>query len=96
MAEVFLCKKGQLTGPGKHDLRQAGVVVVEVDDPTSCQFIRSSELVSGDAMLWAAMDALKQDFGSYDHGNTHRERFAMNVAELVQASWKTGGSNGQV
>jgi hypothetical protein len=86
VAEVFLCKKGQLTQTGKHDLRKAGVVVVEVDDPSACQFIKSSDLVSGDDMLWAAMDALKRNFGSYEKGEKQREQFALNMANLVSAA----------
>lgn len=67
MSEVFLCPKGQLTGPGKHDLRAAGVVVVEVDDPSRCSFIRSTEVVTADEMLWAALDALSAR-GEYASG----------------------------
>lgn len=89
MSEVFLCKTGQLNQTAKHDLRQAGIVVVEVEDPSACQFIKSSDRVSGDDMLWAAMDALKRDFGTYDKGQKHREQFAVNIASLVEAARET-------
>jgi hypothetical protein len=85
MSEVFLCKTGQLNAVGKHDLRKAGVVVVEVEDPASCQFIRSAETISGDDMLWAAMDALKRNFGYGDEGRKQREQFAFNLHDIVKA-----------
>ena len=86
MSEVFLCRKGQLNLVGKHDLRAAGIVVVEVEDPAACQFIRSTETVGGDEMLWAAMDALKRTFGTYDKGEKQREQFALNIVNLVEAA----------
>jgi hypothetical protein len=86
VSEVFLCKTGQLNAVGKHDLRKAGVVVVEVDDPASCQFIRSAEAVSGDDMLWAALDALRHDFGYGDHGAKQREQLAHNLFKIVAES----------
>jgi hypothetical protein len=86
MSEVFLCPKGQLNAVGKHDLRKAGIVVVEVDDPSACQFIRSSEVVSSDDMLFAAMDALRRDFGYGNKGAQQREQFAFNVADLIKAA----------
>jgi methionine synthase II (cobalamin-independent) len=89
VTDVFLCKAGQLSPTSKRDLRKAGVVVVEVDDPSACQFIRSTETVSGDDMLWAAMDALKSSFGSYEKGEKQREQFALNIAKVVAAARET-------
>lgn len=86
MTDVFLCKTGQLNVDSRRDLKRAGVVVVEVDDPSACQFIRAAEVVSGDDMLWAAMDAIKRDFGYGDHGAKQREQFAMNVYSMVAAA----------
>lgn len=86
MSEVFLCANGQLSAKSRSELRKAGVIVVEVDDPSQCQFIRSTELVSGDEMLWAAMDALRRTFGNYDKGSQQREQFALNVWEIIDAA----------
>lgn len=86
MTDVFLCQTGQLTNPSKAALRKAGVVVVEVEDPSKCQFIRASEAVSGDDMLWAAMDALKRDFGYANEGRKQREQFTFNVIGLIDAA----------
>jgi hypothetical protein len=87
MAEVFLCKTGSLKPASRATLRKAGVIVVEVDNPADCQFIRSSEIVSGDDMLWAAMDALRRTYGSFDSTTgKSRERFTLNIFELIDAA----------
>lgn len=86
MADVFLCRTGAIDAVSKRALKRAGVVVVEADNPADCQFIRASSLVSGDDMLWAAMDALKRNFGSYEKGSKHREQFAFNIVGLIEAA----------
>lgn len=87
MSEVFLCEKGQLTDASKGALRKAGVVVVEVVDPSKCQFIRSSETIPHDQMMWAAIDALNTQWG--DKAATaiaQRERFVKNIGDIVARS----------
>ena len=86
MAEVFLCEMGQLADESRQALREAGIVVVEVKDPSRCQFIRSGEKLSSSDMLWAAMDAIRRDFGSYSKGEKQREQFALNMWKLVAAA----------
>lgn len=86
MADVFLCKTGAIDVASKRALKKAGVIVVEVHDPADCQFVRASSLVSGDDMLWAAMDALSREFGYGDKGEKQREQFAINVFRLVDAA----------
>lgn len=83
MSEVFLCETGQLNATAKHDLRKAGIVVVEVPDPSRCQFIRATETISGDDMLWAALHALSsnQDLS----GRQQREQLALNMLSIVRA-----------
>ena len=79
MAEVFLCATGQLTAASRRELKRAGIVVVEVNDPSRCQFIRATEALSGGEMLHAACDALKrtykEDYNSEGSASKkHRER----------------------
>ena len=91
MAEVFLCRTGQLAPASRRELKRAGVVVVEVEDMAACQFIRATETIPADDMLWAACDALKR---TYDEGynakgsasRAHREKFALNLFELIDAA----------
>jgi hypothetical protein len=92
MAEVFLCEKGQLTDPAKHDLRKAGIVVAEVADISKARFIRASEVVAADDMLWAAMSALQNQ--EYGHGEKQREALARNLIAIVDRDFKRRYSDG--
>ena len=97
MADVFLCRTGQLTAASRRELKRAGVVVVEVEDPSACQFIRATETVSGDDMLWAACDALKRTYNEgYNSAGAasvaHREKFALNIVELIEAAHSADAS----
>ena len=88
MAEVFLVEKGQLTNASKTALRKAGVVVAEVDDITKAQFIRSSEIVGADDMLWAVLDAVNVVGGYGNVGSDQREKLAMNLLTIVNEQRK--------
>ena len=86
MAEIFLCQAGQLTAASRRELKRAGVVVVEVEDPAACQFVRSSETISHDDLLWAALEALRhREYGSTGKGDWQRSRFTDNVGEVIMA-----------
>jgi|HubBroStandDraft_6_1064221.scaffolds.fasta_scaffold00861_15 hypothetical protein len=86
MAEVFLCQSGQLTAASRREMKHAGIVVVEVADPAACQFIRATEVVSADDMLWAAIDALKVVGDHNNKGTEQRERLAVNLWKIVTAA----------
>ena len=95
MAEIFLCPKDQLDARARRDLRVVGVVVVEVEDPSKCQLIRASETLSGDDMLWAALDALCHTGGYGDVGGEQRERLTRNLLKLMNAA-RTASPAGEV
>lgn len=78
-----MCEKGQLDNRSKRNLRAAGVVVVEVDDPAKCQFIRSTETIGADDLLWACLDALKFKDSYGNAGTSQRERLAANLFRIV-------------
>ena len=86
MAEVLLVPPGAVKPADRKALREAGVVVVETEDPSKCQFIRAGEVISGSDMLWAAFDSLRRDFGYGDHGAKQREQLAMNLFSLIGAA----------
>jgi len=88
MSEVFLCAKGQLDPRSRRDLRAAGIVVVEVENPERCQFIRATETVSADDMLWAVLDAINVKSGYGSSGEGQRERLAMNLLRVVNDARK--------
>ena len=83
MSEVFLCETGQLDDRSKRDLRKAGIVVVEVADPSKCQFIRATETISHDDMLWATLRALNHDGDVSNRGHAQREQLARNLFQIV-------------
>jgi len=83
MAEIFLCPKGQLDARARRDLRTAGVVVVEVEDPARCQLIRASEILTADDMLWAALDAL---CSGESYASSQREKLVANLLRLMNAA----------
>lgn len=91
MAEVFIAPTGELSSRAISDLRKAGIVVVEAEHPERCTFIRSSEVVSGDDMLWAALDALgREGHGKYgdDSAKKQREQLAFNLLSVVAGERK--------
>jgi len=94
MSEVFLCKTGQLSVRSRLDLRKAGIVVVEVNDPTTCQFIRSTETIGADDMLWACLDALNHTPKEYGKGGElQREKLARNLLHIVVEQRSAGGAS---
>lgn len=88
MAEVFICPTGTVSPKSIRELRKAGVVVVETDDPSRCQFIRATEIVSSNDMLWAALSALndKGEGWSSSKGEAQREALAKRLFEIVNAA----------
>jgi hypothetical protein len=61
VAEIFLCPTGAIGVGTRRALAKAGVIVVETDAPDACKFVRAGEIVSGSAMLAAALTALTLD-----------------------------------
>lgn len=96
-AEILLVPPGAVGEDDRAALREVGVVVVETDDPSKCQFIRAGETISSGDMLWAAMDAIRRDFGYGDHGKQQREQLAHNLFSLIAAdAAMTDGLPGKV
>jgi hypothetical protein len=84
MAEVFICPKGAIALKSIKALSAAGIIVVEADEPERCQFIRSTEVVSADDMLWAALGALNHAPNGYgSDGSAQRQRLAKLLFDLV-------------
>jgi hypothetical protein len=94
MAEVFVCRKGSISKRSIIDLRAAGVVVVEADDPSSCTFIRSTETVPTDDLLWCALSALNSNKESFGEAAKQRAVFAARMFEIVDEARKSGERKG--
>ena len=65
---IIVYPRGQLTADDRASLKEAGIVAVEADDPKSVvTIVPSAPLVSGDALLLAALDGIKS---ALDSGST--------------------------
>ena len=90
MAEIFVCKPGAISAEDRSALREAGVVVVELDDPNEFRQVRAHpELSSGD-ILTAALTALSPES---DGGASSATR---NRSEFVRLLAKAGRSRHDV
>lgn len=92
-AIIFL-KPGAISKQDRNMLRKEGVLVVEIDDPSSVKFVRAHAEMSSSDMLRAAMRAVT--YG----GSRVKEVFTNAIAEHVLASderttdHKDGGGHG--
>lgn len=82
MAQVIIYPRGQLTGIDRARLEKAGIVVAEADNPERViQTIPVAGLVSGDAILLSALEALSACV--YDAPSKH---FVQQLALRAQAA----------
>lgn len=62
--EIFVCPKGSISDRSVRSLREAGIVVVQADDPDKCKYLRAGgEEVGARDLLWAAMKAMQLQLG---------------------------------
>jgi hypothetical protein len=83
VSEIFVCKPGAVSGVDKTALRECGIVVVEMDDPSAFKLVSPTvELNAGD-ILTAALAALST--GSDDPVNPARRNRSAFVDALAKA-----------
>lgn len=85
MSEVLLVKRGSVTKPNITAARKAGIVVIETDELTDVQFVRAGEIINNSDMLWAALEALTVETGTY--GRDQRERLAHNMFRVMDDAY---------
>ncbi len=85
MNEVTLLpvKPGTLNDDDKAALRDAGVIVIEHDNPAELRLITPCSELNGNDMLRCAMKALLHDDKNYSRGAAQREQFALALAEAI-------------
>ncbi len=83
--EIFVCPKDSISDRSVRALREAGVVVVQADDPERCKYIRAGgEEVGARDMLWAALKAMQiEPKYSYEGVQKVQQEFAKIVFGLV-------------
>lgn len=66
MSEIFVCKPGAVSEADKTALRECGIVVVEMDDPSAFKLVSSAAELDAGEILKAALIGLStnSDFRS--------------------------------
>jgi hypothetical protein len=83
MSEIFVCKPGTLSTEHKADLKEGGVIVIEMENPKEFKLIRSEPDLDAGALLTAALIGLSTDS---DHiGHSASKNRAVFVDELAKA-----------
>lgn len=85
--EIFLCPVGAVNAATKKTLRGHGILVVESAEPERCSFLRATEVLTSNDLLWAALASMQGQPGDYDsHFEKVRSRFAVRVFSLIEAA----------
>lgn len=86
---IFVCRPGAVSAKSRAELKRAGVIVVELDDPSQFKLLRASSEIDSSSMLAAALDALTSQPQVADYvahrATMQRERFMKLLAELARA-----------
>ena len=74
---------GSLTSEDKAILREAGVIVVEHENPSELRLLRPCAELSASDMLMAAMKALVTSDTDYSRGTLQRQSFTKFLADAM-------------
>lgn len=74
---------GSLSQADRRELRKAGVIVIEHNDPGSIRFLRPTSELDASDMLHCAMQALNKQIGQ--SAEAQRETFTRLVAAAIAA-----------
>ena len=78
---ILFVRPGAVNAAGKKALSDAGVVLIEIDDPASVKFVRASAEIATSDILAAALKGVK---GS----NYSEAAFAKALIEIYLAQWE--------
>lgn len=78
---ILFVKPGAVSAADKTALHDAGVVVVEVENPHDVKLVRASATIAGDAMFSALLGAVVEE-GEYENYGKLRTRFLKRLAAL--------------
>lgn len=68
---ILFVKPRALSNPDKRRLRRAGIIVIEIDDPTSAKFVRACLEMPHSALLTCAAAAIsKSELATKDFGGS--------------------------
>ena len=89
---ILFVKPKAISQRDKKALQGAGVIVVEIDDPTSAKLVRAGTEVDGGAMLNAAAYAIAN--AGYANGNA-KELFGKAVCAAIEATFPSPPRDGE-
>lgn len=79
---ICIVKSGAISSDDKNALREAGMIVIECDNPSDIRFTKAAVDVEADLILSAAMEAVADTPGAHTVLNL-RDRFARILAERI-------------
>jgi len=90
MAEpsILFVKPKAISFKDKRTLSQAGVIVIEIENPADAKFVRAGTELSGGALLQAAAEAIASTTGY----NSPREAFGKAVCAAIERELSQGAS----
>lgn len=84
MAEIFVCKPGAISAEDRTALREAGVVVVELDNPADFRMVRAQpELNAGDILTAALAGLSPESDGASSSASRNRSEFVRLLARAA-------------
>jgi hypothetical protein len=78
---IFVCKPKSIAASDKAKLSKAGIIIIEMDDPSQFKLIRASTEIDSSAMLGFALQAIKDG----KSGET-RDKLAWNIINAYLTS----------
>ena len=82
---ILFVKPGAISAEDKSTLKESGVIVVEIGDPSAVKFIKASTELSGGDILRAACEAIVDTNGS-EYASTVVKALGYNIANAVTAN----------
>lgn len=76
---ILFCKPKAISAADKKMLRDAGVIVVSVDDPSAVKLTKAGAELSGSQMLSAAMAAMN----NCQYGNSVKQEFGAAIMNAI-------------
>ncbi|MEM8801100.1 MAG: hypothetical protein AAGF55_01045 [Pseudomonadota bacterium] len=83
--QVMMLPPGSISKADREELRSAGIVVVEIENPSSVRFVRAGYEVETSDLLSCAASAISEQ--SYDTPNA-KELFGKALAHMLSANIK--------
>jgi hypothetical protein len=90
LAELLIARTGSIHGAVAKALKDAGVIVVQMDHPEEARFIRAASPISDDRLLSCAIEALDvSSDGAPGWGDENRKIFVRKMRDVMREAIKS-------